>query len=112
MTKETERRIWDDVTLEDLPSDMQEVARECGLDVVRYLVNTWGGVQLYIPSASRVTRPTVERFILDEWNGRNEGELSRRYGLSRKVIYDILKGDRKTVVSPQQQDMFGGESAG
>ena len=106
MTQETLDRIWENVQIDDLPPDMQEVARACGMETVRYLVTEWGGLQLYAPAARTATRPAKERMVRKEWNARNEGELAKRYDLSRKEVYDALRGPSGVPVPPTQRNMF------
>lgn len=85
--------LWDALTRpEDLPdSDLREIARELGMDAVRYLVTSWGGTQIYIPTEQSVLRPAIRETIRREWNGRNEAELARRFGLSRRVVFEALE---------------------
>lgn len=47
-----DRDIWSTLTPADLPGDLCYLARPLGMDVARYLVETWGGIHLYVPSAA------------------------------------------------------------
>lgn len=59
-------------------------------DLAAYLVDEWGGMYLYVPKPESVGRPAVERSIADRYDGENEGELTREYGVSRKWVEDRL----------------------
>ena len=41
---------WSDISADELPPDMREIARDQGIDFVRYLVEVFGGAMLYVPT--------------------------------------------------------------
>ena len=101
-------KVWDRMTPEDIPGDLGDIARSMGMAVARQLLEDWDGVQIYIYKASTVVRPAVRALVCEEWTGRNEGELARRYGLSRREVYGMLKGARDCPPDPAQADLFEG----
>jgi len=104
--------FWSTAEAGDLPEDLREIAEALGMPAARHLVETWGGSQIYIPARASVLKPWRDTRIIDEWNGRNEGELARRYGVSRRNIYDLLKQGRTSPTDPNQSDLFNrGETA-
>lgn len=100
--------VWDRLDIADLPGDLKEIAMSMGKDVARQLVEQWDGVQLYIPRSSSVVKPAVTALICEEWNGRNEGELAKKYNVSRRAVYDALKGEKECPPNPAQSSLFGG----
>ena len=93
--KDGQEDFWEHLTPEDLPGDLREIARARGMDEARYLVEQWGGVLLYIPAVSTIQKRWRDERILAEWNGRNDGALARRYKVSRRYIYTLLRQGRE-----------------
>lgn len=66
--------------------------------LVRGLRRRLGGQDIYIPAPDRSARDAA---IRREFNGRNLDELMRRYGVSRRRIYQIAgEGLDKSAISP------------
>lgn len=99
-------QFWDEITRDDLPGDLAEIAEAVGMGVIRYLVEEWGGTQLYVHSRNTVEKSWRDRKIRERWNGRNAGTLAKEYGVNRRYIYETLKGDRKAPSDPSQGDLF------
>ena len=100
--------FWDEINPEqDLPGDLRELYEELGLEGVRYLVEQWGGTQLYIHSPDSVEKGWRDRQIRERWNGRNEGSLAKELGVSRRYVHRLLSAPKTRVPDPRQGDMFG-----
>jgi len=68
------------------------VAAKLADEVVTGLREVAGGQEVYIPAQNRERRNAA---ICNDFNGRNYGELTERYGLSRRQIERILKKGRQ-----------------
>ncbi|MEM1055164.1 MAG: Mor transcription activator family protein [Bacteroidota bacterium] len=105
--------FWNEIEAEDLPEDLRDLEREIGMDAVRHLVETWGGMQLYVQAPDKLRDAVARRVITEEWNGRNEGDLARRLGVSRRFVHDHLTGApaKRTARRKRQQGpgLFGDE---
>lgn len=53
--------------------------------------STFGGELVYIPKDSAFLRQKLHKEILAEFNGKNQRELAKKYGLSMQAIYKIIK---------------------
>lgn len=103
--------FWDEINRDDLPIDLQDIERELGMDAVKHLVETWGGMQLYVLSPVSLKSQVAKRVIQEEWNGRNEGDLAKRLGVPRRFVYDVIKSGHKKQKSkkpesPGQSTLF------
>ena len=83
------------VQLDDLDGDQLEIAEAIGMEAYRNLVRTFGGNQIRIYQEATLTRPIRDAEIRRQYNGHNELWLSRRYGLSDRVIREITRNQRK-----------------
>lgn len=82
---------WTDIAAEQLPSDMQEIARDQGIDFVRYLVEAFGGAMIYVPTLRNVEKRIRNQRILNEYNGQNSSTLAVRYGISRRQVEKVVR---------------------
>ena len=57
-------------------------------DVFKRLQSNWGGKELYIPAPDTSFR---NQAIRSQFNGRNHGEVCKRYGISLRHLYRIIK---------------------
>lgn len=73
--------------------DIGEIADLCGTDVVLKLCRRFGGGRLYIPKLNSLSRELRDKAIRREFllEDATVGELARKYGLSRRRVFDILK---------------------
>ena len=99
--------VWSRMSPDALPGDLRDIALSLGMDVARRLCEDWDGTQIYIPRTTSVTRDALDEVVRDARNGRNEGELARRYGISRRHVYDALKRSRGA--DPAQGALFDGD---
>ena len=82
---------WTIVDIEKLPAQFQEIAEDVGIDIVRYLIENWGGTVLYVPTLSKLASEMLRDKIRSEFDGSNERELARKYSLSRMKIRQALR---------------------
>ncbi len=76
----------------ELPDDKLHIVTERILLVL--LSNVIGGVSIYCPKADSVQRLIRDKDIYHQFNGNNTDELARRYKLSTRHIYNIVKEQR------------------
>ena len=84
-----------DITIEDLPDDLADIAQLIGLDATLKLVAARGGESIYIHKADRVALSARDRKISREFTGRNYSDLAQTYNLSVSQIRSILNEARK-----------------
>ena len=82
---------WTEIEFEELPPDMQESARDQGIDFVRYLVEIFGGAMLYVPTLKNVEKRIRNRNIITEYDGQNGSSLAVRYGMSRRQVEKVVR---------------------
>jgi len=81
-----------EITADMLPDSMYRViAEEIGLENLIKLTKLIGGATFYLPSAQRILLPVRNSIIRGEYNGYNIPQLSRKYEISQRQIYEIVK---------------------
>lgn len=82
-------------------------AAEIAKKVVRHITDNWGGQLIYIPKNLLGHVSERDMKIYQEFNGKNHGQLSKKYNLTEQHIYRIVKdvGIRET--AKRQTDLFG-----
>ena len=77
--------------MSDLPGILGEIAGVIGEEQARLLGEHYAGMTMKLPS--RRTLDIVERDhrIKLAYNGANAPELARRFGISRRRVYQILE---------------------
>jgi Mor family transcriptional regulator len=76
---------------EGLPAIYQELVAVVGLEAALRLAKYLGGSHQYFPKCDRIDLALRNRRIRAEFNGCNQRELARSYGLSTRQVRDILK---------------------
>lgn len=89
---DTAEQMWDELEPDDMPGDLQEIAKDRGMEEARYFLEKWGGILLYFPALSTVQKQWRDARILDEFEGDNAGELATQYGVTRRYVYDLIRG--------------------
>jgi Mor family transcriptional regulator len=82
---------WDEIRPEDLPGDLGEIAQDCDMEVVQYLVEMWGGAMIYIPTLSKLKKERRDHLIVQDYDGSNVGKLASRYGVSRRYVSRVIR---------------------
>lgn len=88
--------LLENVDLLDIPDTYQPVISLIGLDNFLKLCKYAMGDDLYFPMPESVLRKTRQRLIIQEYNGYNLSELSKKYNLTKKQIKNIVKGSNLT----------------
>lgn len=70
----------------------QTIAAEIGVQNFLKLVKIAGGRALYLPVYDNVIRPLRDRQIKKEYNGYNEQEIARKYGITERRVMQICGG--------------------
>lgn len=79
------------VDVSDIAETYQPVVSLIGLDNFLKLCRYAMGDELYFPMQESVLRNARNRLIIQEYNGHNLAELSRKYNLTAKHISNIVK---------------------
>jgi Mor family transcriptional regulator len=82
------------VDVSDISETYQPVVSLIGLYNFLKLCRYAMGDELYFPMQESVLRNTRKRLIIQEYNGCNVSELSRKYNLTPSQIRNIVKGSK------------------
>jgi Mor family transcriptional regulator len=83
-----------------------EQAEHVGKEVADRMAAHWGGQNIYFPMGLSIKLSRRDRQIYDDFNGSNQSELARKYGVSLQWVYKIIKAVRKEDIARRQGDMF------
>ncbi len=84
----------------------QESAGLAVAQLISLISKEFGGAHIYVPTD--YTHRSMEKAMAmyNDINGRNFGEVARKYGCSERTVYRIYKRMRTLIVSKTQVDMF------
>lgn len=82
-----------------------EVSEQTACALIDTLVEEWGGQYVTIPKDMMWKLAIRDIQIYDDFNGRNHSFLAKKYDLSVRAIYDIIKRVRRRG-DPNQPRLF------
>ena len=84
-----------EITLEMLPEGIyKDIAQAIGLENFYKLTKVVGGATIYLPKPESITRPVRDAHIKSEFNGYNNPELAKKYGVTERWVRQLC-GDGK-----------------
>lgn len=83
------------VDVSDIPETYQPVVSLIGLENFLKMCSYAVGDEIYFPMQESILRNTRKRLIIQEYNGCNLSELSRKYSLTQSRIRKIVKGSNQ-----------------
>lgn len=72
----------------------KEAADEIGEEIADHLATNWGGQMITFPKDIYYRVAKKHAAVVAEFTGTNHDELARKYGLSVRAIYKIIKDAR------------------
>lgn len=96
MTNDPKHDLVDLLQASDLSADMQIIAEQCGMDVVKSLMMNCGGVSFYVPKPERMAQ-VLQRFIVmfDQLGGKLDEKgikvLAVRLGISELHVKHAIR---------------------
>lgn len=85
---------WTVIDKHDLPEPLREMACDVGLETVKFLVERWGGTVFYVPTLSKLVRRHIDDSIRKLYDGANEVELAREFGVTRSRVRRVINSKR------------------
>ncbi len=82
------------------------LADQVGCAISNHLAESWGGQNLTVPKDYLYRLSERDMMIYKEFNGRNHSALSRKYHVSVRAIYKIIKRTHKRVIDKTQISLF------
>lgn len=80
-----------ELPLERFPEPYQTMAREIGIKNTLKLAQHFAGTGMYFPKLDETLTAFRNEKIKAEFNGANHKELARKYDLTERWVYEILK---------------------
>ena len=78
------------LTLDNLVGEQLELAECIGLEAYKKLVQTYGGLNVYICKAETILRTDRDSRIKQEFNGVNYKFLASKYNLTERMVRSIV----------------------
>ncbi len=89
------------IRIDDLDLEQKQLAELIGLDKYKKLLQTYGGMSIYIPKPDSFAATLRNEQIKHEFNGGNYKELSRKFGLTEVWVRNIVADKaRELKISP------------
>ncbi|MCU1717439.1 Mor transcription activator family protein [Pseudomonas sp. 5P_3.1_Bac2] len=85
-------------------------AEQVASAVAERMAAHWGGQNIYFPMGLSIRLSRRDRQVYDKFNGHNQSELAREFGVSLQWVYKIIKAVRKEEIARRQVDLFTASS--
>ena len=82
-------------------------AEQTGREIANRMAAHWGGQNIYFPMGLTYKLSQRDQQIYDKFNGVNQSDLAREYGVSLQWIYKIVKAVRQEEIARRQGKLFG-----
>lgn len=82
--------------LDDLKEQHREYAELIGVENFIHLSEVYGGTTIYIPKMDDLLKNSRYAAIMQEFDGTNIRQLARKYHVSERTIYRLVRGLLKT----------------
>lgn len=89
--EETQWKWMNELPVEQFPEPYQTMAREIGVRNTIKLARHFAGMGMYFPKLDDALAVVRNKRIKEEFNGSNYKDLARKYNLTERWIYEILK---------------------
>lgn len=90
----------------------EQEAVELGMNVVERIRHTFGGELVYVCQGRKLDSIIMSNQIWNEFDGRNQTELAKKYGCSVQWVYTVIRTMRKLKQDEVQGDLFGNNEGG
>ena len=86
----------DELTVSMIPEGMlQDIAKTIGVDNLLKLSALLGGTTFYLAQKNKILRPLRDHKILEEYNGYNTMELSKKYNVTPRWVKQLYCRNQK-----------------
>ena len=81
-----------DIDVEDLKGLYKEYASIIGIDNLIALSKAFGGAPIYIPTYVDLIKPIKYKKAMNDYKkGLSNREIARKYGISERTVYNLIK---------------------
>lgn len=89
--------IDNETFMKQLKGDMKLVAKTCGIEVARTLMQRCGGRRFYIPKEEHFTRKIISNAVISRRKaGQTIGTIALELGISERMVYRVLELHKAT----------------
>lgn len=94
-----------DIRIDELKEQHRQYAELIGVDKLILLSQQYGGTSIYIPKTDELLRNRRYAAILKEFDGSNIKLLARKYKVSERTVYRLVKD----LLNSYKQKPFDGQ---
>lgn len=80
------------IGLDELKEQHREYAEIIGVENLLLLSEAYGGTSIYIPKIDDMLKSRKNAAIIREFNGGNIKQLARKYNVSERTVYRLVRG--------------------
>ncbi|MPM11429.1 hypothetical protein SDC9_57773 [bioreactor metagenome] len=85
-----DKPLEEELTLELIPEGTyRSIAEAIGVSNFLIITEMIGGATIYLPKKESILKPVRDRRILEEYNGYNQIELAKKYGVSERWVRQL-----------------------
>lgn len=86
--------MLEELTYEQLPDSLKDIADAIGLKPLKNLIKLAGGSTIYIPNEKNLIKPVRDKIIRRSFNGDYKS-LSRQFNMTEVQIRNIIKSSTR-----------------
>ncbi|HHJ80127.1 MAG TPA: DNA-binding protein [Candidatus Tenderia electrophaga] len=83
-----------------------DTAHLCAEAVAHRMRQSWGGQQVYFPKGHAVDISERDMQLFREFDGRNQRDLAKKYGMSLQWVYQRIKAVQAAETARRQANLF------
>ena len=97
---------FNDIDMDELKERHRIYAQLIGVNNLLALSKNYGGTSIYIPKFEELLKNRKYAKVMEEFNGDNIKKLARKYGISERTIYRLVKDTIKAAsLKPMEGQM-------
>lgn len=89
-----DKTLDEELTLEMIPEGTyRSIAEAIGVKNFLIMTEIIGGISTYIPKKESILKPVRDRRIVEGYNGHNQIELAKKYGITERWVRLLKNGN-------------------
>lgn len=86
---------YKDIRKEDIPRNLHQLVEIVGIEKTVDIIQAFGGSRIWISALDSVERLQRYRKIREEYNGTNQAEMAKKYGIPERTFRYIISAAKE-----------------